>query len=143
MIRPATRADIPDIVDLGERHLRESHYAQFVTPDRDCMAAAARMLIDSPCALLLLAEKDGAITGSIGMMVTPHPYSGQPMASEMFWYVTPEARGAGVRLLKAAEAWGRELGARHIIMIAPDSRVSTFFQRMGYARLEEQFIKAL
>lgn len=143
MIRPATRADIPEIVDLGVRHLRDSHYAEFVEPDRAHMAAFARMLIEAPCALLLVAEKDGRIIGTIGMMATPHPYSGQPVLSEMFWYVAPEARGSGVRLLRAAETWGREIGARHIIMIAPDSRVSSFFQRLGYARLEEQFIKAL
>lgn len=143
MIRPATRADVPDIVDLGERHLRDSHYAEFIEPDREHMAAFARMLIDVPCALLLVAEQGGRIIGSIGVMATPHPYSGAPVMSEMFWYVAPEARGDGVRLLKAAEAWGRSVGARHVIMIAPDSRVSAFFQRLGYARLEEQFIKAL
>jgi GNAT superfamily N-acetyltransferase len=143
MIRPATRADIPDIVDLGVRHLRDSHYAAFIEPDRDHMAAFARMLIDAPCALLLVAEQAGAVIGAIGVMATPHPYSGQPVMSEMFWYVAPEARGSGVKLLKAAEVWGRQIGVRHSIMIAPDSRVSTFLQRMGYARLEEQFIKAL
>lgn len=107
------------------------------------MAAAARMLIDAPCGLLLVSGNGETIAGTLGLLVTPHPYSGQSTASEMFWYVAPEARGAGVKLLKAAEAWARERGARHIIMIAPDSRVSSFFQRMGYARLEEQFIKAL
>jgi GNAT superfamily N-acetyltransferase len=107
------------------------------------MAAFARMLIDAPCARLLVAERASAVIGAIGVMATPHPYSGQPVMSEMFWYVAPEARGSGVKLLKVAEGWGREIGARHIIMIAPDDRVSTFFQRMGYAPLEQQFIKAL
>jgi GNAT superfamily N-acetyltransferase len=143
MIRPATRADIPDIVDLGVRHLRDSHYAAFVKPDREHMAAFARMLIEVPCGLLVVAEHDARIIGTIGVMATPHPYSGSLVMSEMFWYVAPEARGSGVKLLKAAEAWGRSIGARHSIMIAPDSRVSSFFQRLGYARLEEQFIKAL
>lgn len=130
-------------MDLGVRHLRESHYAAFVEPDRDHMAAFARMLIDAPCALLLVSETAGAVTGSIGMMVTPHPYTGQLVLSEMFWYVAPKARGSGVRLLMVAEAWGRGKGARFIVMISPDSRVSRFFQRMGYTLLEEQFIKAL
>jgi GNAT superfamily N-acetyltransferase len=143
MIRPATRADVPDIVDLGERHLRDSHYAEFVNPDREHMAAFARMLIEVPCGLLLVAETAGSIIGAIGMMATPHPYSGSLTLSEMFWYVAPEARGSGVKLLREAERWGKAIGARHIIMIAPDSRVSSFFQRMGYARLEEQFIRTL
>lgn len=143
MIRPATRADIPDIVDLGVRHIGESHYAAFITPDRASMAALARWLVDAPCGLLLIDERAGATQGYIGVAITGHPYSGQPVMSELFWYVDRQARGTGLQLLRAAEDWARDLGAVHSIMIAPDSRVSQLYQRLGYARLEEQFIKPL
>ena len=143
MIREATRADIPEIVDLGERHLRTSHYGDFIEPDRAAMAGLTRMLIDEPHGLVLVAEHDGRITGHIGVVATLHPYSGLPVMSEMFWYVAPEARGAGVRLLKYAETWARANGIAHALMVAPDERVAAFYRRLGYARLEEQFIKAL
>jgi GNAT superfamily N-acetyltransferase len=122
MIRPATRADIPEIVDLGERHWRESRYGRWMAPDRTVMASLSRALIDGENGLVLIDEQAGA---------------------ELFWYAPPESRGSGVRLLRRAEAWARGNGVKHAAMIAPDERVAAFYERMGYAALEINYIKPL
>jgi GNAT superfamily N-acetyltransferase len=144
MIRPATPADVPDLVDLGVRHLSET-YAGRITPDRGMMAATARALIAAEHGLLLVDDRGGVVAGMLGVAVTRHPYSGEPVMSELFWYASPGARGGGVRLLKAAEAWARAMGVRHAIMIAPaiDERLASFYRRLDYIPLETQFIKAL
>jgi GNAT superfamily N-acetyltransferase len=143
MIRFATRADIPEIVDLGERHWRESRYGRWMAPDRTVMASLSRALIDGENGLVLIDEQAGAIVGMIGVAVTPHIYSGEPVMSELFWYAPPESRGSGVRLLRRAEAWARGNGVKHAAMIAPDERVAAFYERMGYAALEINYIKPL
>lgn len=143
MIRPATRADIPDIIDLGERHWRESRYGRWMEPNRAVMAELARALVATPDGLVLVDEREGAIVGMIGVAVTAHIYSGEPVMSELFWYAPPERRGSGVRLLKRAEAWAKAKGVKHSAMIAPDERVAAFYERMGYAALEINYIKPL
>lgn len=143
MIRPATRADIPDIVDLGERHWSESRYGQWMAPNREVMAGLARALVEGEAGLVLVDDRDGVVVGMIGVAVTAHIYSGEPVMSELFWYAPPESRGSGVRLLKRAEDWARANGVRHAAMIAPDERVAAFYERMGYAALEINYIKPL
>jgi GNAT superfamily N-acetyltransferase len=83
------------------------------------------------------------VVGMIGVIATFHPYSGQAVMSEMFWYVTPEHRGQGVRLLRAAELWAKSHDIRQSIMISPSEKVSAFYVRCGYAPVETQFIKNL
>lgn len=143
MIRLATRADIPDIVDLGVRHWTESRYGQWMPANRDVMAELARALVDGEDALVLVDEQAGAVVGMIGVAVTPHIYSGEPVMSELFWYAPPESRGSGVRLLRRAEGWAAARGVKHSAMIAPNERVAEFYERMGYAALEVNYIKPL
>ena len=143
MIRQAGIDDIPRLVAMGIRFIESSAYAGHIEPNAMSMARLARMLIESENGLVLVYEQDGCALGMIGVMATFHPYSGQPVMSEMFWYVEPESRGAGVRLLRAAEQWARDNGVLDSIMISPSPKVSAFYQRMGYVPLEEQFIKRL
>jgi GNAT superfamily N-acetyltransferase len=143
MIRPATRADIPDIVDLGVRHWAESRYGQWMPASRVVMVELARALIDQQNGLVLVDERDSMIVGQIGVAITAHITTGVQMMTELFWYTSPESRGSGVRMLRQAEDWARANGAEYSAMIAPDERVANFFERMGYAVLETNFIKKL
>ncbi len=143
MIRPATRADIPEIVDLGERHWGESRYGQWMAADRQTMVALARGLMALPNALVLVDERDERLVGTIGVIITPHIYCGQGVMSELFLYVDPDKRGNGVRLVRRAEKWAADQGIRHSTMTAPDERVAALYERMGYAPLEVNYIKTL
>lgn len=143
MIRTATLADVPRLVELGTRWISEGPYAGHITPRAESMAKLATGLIEADHGLVLVYESDGRTLGMIGAIATFHPYSGDPVMSEMFWYVEPESRGGGVRLLKAAEDWARSHGILDSIMISPSPKVSAFYRRLGYERLEEQFIKRL
>lgn len=142
-VRPATRADVPDIVDLGERFMRESPYGAYMQPDRAAMVRLAHLLIASDDGVLLVDDAGGVPTGMLGMLASLHPYSGVPVMTEMFWYVSPESRGSGVRLLRAAEKWGTDKGIALAMMTAPDDRVSNFLTRIGYTPVEANFIKDL
>jgi GNAT superfamily N-acetyltransferase len=143
VIREATIADVPRLVDMGVRFIEGGAYGWHITPNREAMAKLAENLISVDHGHVIIYEQNGAAIGMIGVIATHHPYSGEPVMSEMFWYVEPEHRGAGVRLLRAAEDWAREHGIRDSIMISPSPKVSAFYQRLGYEPLEEQFIKRL
>lgn len=143
MIRLATPEDIDQIAVLGERFISESHYYRLIGINPDALRSVAEMLIAEDNGLLLVDEFYGELAGMIGMIATIHPTSWEPVASELFWYVPPEARGGGIKLLFAAERWAREFGCKRCIMVSPNDRVGLLYERLGYELLETQYIKVL
>lgn len=141
MIRLATPDDIDQIAVLGERFIGESHYRKLIGINPEALRAVAEMLIREEHGLLLVDEFYGELAGMIGMIATVHPTSWEPVASELFWYVPPEVRGGGLKLLFAAEQWARENGCRRCIMVSPSARVGMIYARLGYSELETSWIK--
>ena len=83
--------------------------------------------------------------GALGGVCVPDCHRECMVASEFFWYVKPEHRGGGIRLLKAFEKWAREQGADRIIMThLADSMpegLKKLYIRLGYEELETNYIK--
>ena len=144
MIRLADKEDLPHIVAMGIRFMNETPYVRYITQDTDKMFELAEKLIDSPNGLLLVNTEADEINGMIGVYAFCHPMSGEIVASEMFWWVDPEARGlSGVRLLRCAEDWAVKVGAQRMMMIAPNDRVGEFYRRVGYDRVETTYMRRL
>lgn len=143
MIREATVEDIDGLVDLGQRFMVESGYARHLAVNPHAQAALAKMLIDAPNGKVLVDERDGEIVGMIGCIATLHPHSGDAVMSELFWYVSPKHRGAGIKLLGKAEQWGRDNRISKSLVVAPNDEVCALYERLGYEKLETQYIKAL
>lgn len=85
--------------------------------------------------------------GAIGMMSYPDPNDGEPVAMEMFWFVQPESRGAGLKLLDEFERWAANRGAKRITMVhltqlAPEV-LRKLYLRKGYREIEVHFVKSL
>lgn len=144
MIREATLADVPQLVELGVRFMLESGYARHLSVDRHAQAQLATDLIQAAHGLVLVYERAGQIVGMLGALATHHPHSGDSVMSELFWYVVPECRGVGVRLLQEAEHWAIARGITKSLVVAPEGApVASLYIRMSYKPLERQFIKDL
>lgn len=143
MRREATEADVDQIVSLGCQFMVESGYSRHLAVNPEAQAKIAKMLIAAEHGLLLVDERGGQIVGMIGVLATYHPHSGDKVMSELFWYVDPAHRGAGVKLLKAAEDWGKEHGIAKSLVVAPNAEVCALYERLGYEKLETQYIKTL
>lgn len=143
MIRPATEADVPDIVAMGLAFLRESSYHATFAENAEQMAATARRLIASADGDLLLLERRGIVLGMLGLIAYDHFISAQRVAGEVVFWVDATARGNGVALLRAAERWAVAHGAVSMQMISPSARVDALYQRLGYAPIERTFQRAL
>ncbi len=141
-MRRARSEDIPRIVDMGVRFLGDI-YPDKLVPNPDRMARTVAWLLEDDGRALFVSEKDGQLTGMIGLFVYEHPMSGERTASEMFWWVEPEHRGHGVRLLKVARGWAKAAGARTIQMVAPGYDVERFYQRLGYTKVETVYLSVL
>jgi GNAT superfamily N-acetyltransferase len=142
-IRRATLGDVPRLVDMGVRFLGSSAYAATLTSNPEQMARVASCLIGDARGLVLVSEAAGRLTGMFGMMIFPHVLSGELVAGELFWWVEPEARGAGLRLLRQAEAWALSQGVRRVQMVAPTPALSRVYARLGYAAIETTFCRLL
>jgi len=153
MIREATAMDIDRVIDMAERFARESEYKVETTWNRLAIANTVSALIANPNAVVLLAEvsREGGGTmhlttvGMLAITLYPHPFSGETAASELAWWVDPEARGggAGLRLLHAGEVWAKHRGARLIQMIAPNEGVGRLYAKLGYTALETWYQRRL
>jgi len=144
VIRQATEADVPRLVTMGQRFARETGYARLIEVDPARLGGLIRDTVASPAGVVFVSENGSGITGLIALAIAPHPYSGEPTAFEMAWWVEPEARGAGVRLLAAAEAWARDNGAASVQMVAPaGSEIGRLYGRRGYAEVESSWSRRL
>jgi GNAT superfamily N-acetyltransferase len=144
-IRVATLGDVPRLVAMGQRFRGASAYAATLTDDPAAMAEAATRAITDPRGLLLVSEAADQITGMLGMQIFRPLFGGELVAGELFWWVEPEARGAGLRLLRQAEAWAGAQGVTRIQMVAPVSTpaLARVYQRLGYTPIETTYARTL
>ena len=142
MIRRGTEEDINALVAMGLRFAHDLYHDQLpVTADSlDTFVCA---VLDNPKACLFVSDGPDGISGVIVGHVFTHPMSGEDVAAELAWWVNPEARGAGVRLLRAFEDWAEAMGARQVQMVAPTERVGAFYERVGYAPVERLYQRSI
>lgn len=144
MIRWATVDDLDAMVRMGCRFLTETSYAAHYPANPAQLRAVAERFIEDADKLALVSEADGEMTGMLLAMVFDHPLSGERIASELAWWVNPERRGHGLRLLREMERWARSNGARLIQMIAPAGEpVGRLYEARGYSVTETHYQRAL
>lgn len=143
MIREATTADVPRLVGMGTRFLKETVYCGRVRATPVQMADTVHMLLANPVGAIFVAERDGDLVGMIGLLFFNQAISGEATVAELFWWVEPEHRGHGVRLLKRAEKWAIEQGATQMHMVAPTADVGTLYSALGYELIESTYSRAL
>jgi GNAT superfamily N-acetyltransferase len=143
VIRDAAHDDLDAIVAMGRRFLAETDYRDRISENPAQMRVIAERLIDVDEGALLVSDRDGALTGMIGLFVFRHPISDEVFATELFWWVEPEHRGQGIRLLRRAEAWAADKGAKALQMIAPTPQVARVYAALGYAHIEDSYQREL
>lgn len=142
MIREATEADIGELVSMARQFHASSQYGRWCHFSGSAVTEMLEGLIASPEAAVFVTDD---LSGAIGGSVAPSHVSGDLTAGEYFWWVNPDARGSGGRLLIKFENWARAQGAVHLAMIAPEDAtdVHELYARRGYMPVERQFVRAL
>lgn len=142
-IRPACFLDIPEIINLGRRYVEEEvskvgyHSASWDATMSACGLIEAYSKADQ---FLYVAVRDGAIVGFL--WAASHflaPWNPALVASDYLFYVVPEVRASltGMRLIKAYQAWAKELGCVEVrLSIASginQDRVGRMYERLGFS----------
>lgn len=145
MIRKATVADAPRIVEMVGHFINVPHYGQFFRFRPHVIADLVDRCLD--IGLILLAEHEGRVVGMYAAFPLIEPIGKQAMLDEMAWWVEPEFRKGtvGPRLLKAAETWAKQKQLHLVKMVAPadQPQVGAYYERLGYTKVETSYVKRL
>lgn len=144
----AERGTVEDLIEISEMG------AEFFSDTRAKIAfnpaawvAGWAALVHSGLGVLWVVRLNGKIVGALGAIWGPDLITGGLQAQEGFWWMKPEARGRGIALVKAFEAWARTVpGMTRIIMAGLKfncDRLAKLYQRFGFNELETSFGKEL
>ena len=150
-VRQAIIDDIPELLILGQMFLMSSVYGAHFRENLDQIDALATHLITEDDGVVFVADAgEGKLQGAIGMWCSPHVWTGERTATELFWFVEPTARGSvGGRLFIAAKAWAMQIQASALHMVSPEvlpgeeDRVGKLYQKAGFVPLERGWILRL
>jgi ribosomal protein S18 acetylase RimI-like enzyme len=147
VIRQASAADADDIAGVyleSARVHRELDGERYVEPPRDEIVARYRGGGQHPAsasaAVTLVAELDGAVIGFVdARLERPHDAMHRQTVyvyiAEIAVACACQNRGVGERLMRAAEDWGRRMGAEFASLdyVASNERASRLYHaRLGY-----------
>lgn len=142
MLRIATYEDLPIVSRMAESFISNSPYRGHFDMG----------MVDGVLSKLITAEdpRDGVVLlhgdqGMLAGMASPFIYGPHYMATELGWWVEPEARktGIGKELILAFEEWARRVGCTLITMISLDDRVSEYYEKNNYQLTERAYMKEL
>jgi predicted aconitase len=137
IIRDATLADVPQLVEMGQRFRAKTSYVGIVAENPAQMAQTATRLIEQPQSAVMVAEsRTGALVAMIGLTCYVHHISGAWTAGEVFWW--SESPGAGILLLRQAVSWAQSQRAVTLQMVQPveEVRLGDLYARFGFRCIE-------
>lgn len=141
MIRTATLADMPVLIEMGRRFHAASPWAHMPINEAVLTNSMAGFIEGEASEVFVLED----LTGGIGLFVSPVYFADGLVAQEVFWYC--EAPRKGRWLLEVAESWAANMGASHMSMICLEGEntdiVGKLYERRGYRPTEHTYMKAL
>ena len=139
MIRPATRADVPEIVSLIRALAEYEKLADAVVLDE--VALAEHLFGPRPYAECLLAENGGAVVGFALFFHNYSTFGGKPGIYLEDLFVIPEARGRGhgkaLFLELARLATARNCGRLEWAVLDWNEPAIGFYQSLGAVAKDE------
>ena len=144
IVRPSLPRDIPWIVDAASEFAIEGYPGDRVDEDHVYDVVTAAMRRDE--ALVAVLEADGdKFAGCFMATSGDNLLTGKPQCAEVFFWVAPQFRGHGKRLLTYVENWARARGCETAALSRPESasRAGKIFEAWGYAPAERWYRKKL
>lgn len=104
-------------------------------------------LLSSGSGHLLALECNGRLVGALGALLYPDPNDAELVATEMFWFVSKEHRGGGLKLLAMFEDWAKRQGAKRLAMVHLTGLMPEVLERLykvrGYRHVESHYIREI
>lgn len=146
-IRPLTIEELPLCVPFGEAFFQEFSLRGIFSPSH--FLNVWTRFIEQLGAVVLGLYREDELIGGLGALISPDVFTGETVATEMFWYIGQEHRsGTGaLRLLRAFESWGSERGVSEVrlshFMMKNNNVLQTLYEHRGYRLIEQGYQKRL
>lgn len=146
-VRQATAADLDAYTELLAEFHAASPMANVAEYDPAKTRAFLAASLENSDILLLVGELNNEIVGVTSCLLYPLYFSQSTVGQELWWWLTPKARGTGIgqKMFREIETWAKDKGATALFMIAlEDERAAAMekvYFRAGFTPLERTFIK--
>jgi GNAT superfamily N-acetyltransferase len=114
-------------------------------PDPEHFAKTLKELILMGRAFGHIAVVNGRVIGGIAGLRAQDLVTGELYVQELFWFVLPSFRGAGLRLFRKYEDAIRHMGVRRSIFVHTVGKYASVLQKLyrrcGYVPLEASYYK--
>lgn len=144
LTRLAVLSDMDVLLKMGAEFFDASGYSDITTFNKDDLEVLMKELISLGT---LLINNRGAM---LGFVVYPLFMNKSHLVSqELFWWVNENVRysGVGIEILKQAEKLSSEHGAKTMMMLSIDDlngkKVSKLYEKLGYKKREQTFMRAI
>jgi len=96
---------------------------------------------------ILSLEEGGVLQGGLGYLISIDLHFPRKIAIETFWFVLPQYRGPGLKLLDAFEELAKKEGCQQVALVhLSDSfpeRLKALYLRRGYNFVESHYVKEM
>lgn len=112
-------AEVEELIALGARMHAESEFS-FLPYEPDKVMQTVKVLASQGRLFLArYSNDDGATLGFFFGQVAKYFFNDERIASDLSFYVVPEARGNGMavlRMIRTFERWAKQKGAREVCL---------------------------
>jgi len=150
VVRDAVEADLPIYLQLSADFHAASPMQRVCEFEPEGFKEFVLGAMDNPDICILASELNGEIVGITGGIIYPLYFSpSHKVAQELWWWLTPAARGSGVgnKMFKHLQLWSKERGAKTIFMIALEDeraeKMEKVYCRAGFEPMERTFMKGI
>lgn len=133
--------DIETILDMSMKFIGMTGYDQISNVD-DIKMLIQEVLEAPRNEKIIILDDFGFIAGQ----ATKFPFGPDLIATEIAWWIEPEARGEnkGAKLMEAFEYWAKNVaGCRFISMTSLNNTVEKIYKKKGYKLYERAYMKTL
>jgi len=151
-VRLASVEDLKELLDMAIKFFKASPYAQLdELVDTDIVNTIRNTLIlqsMGKAVILVSTDTDNKATGMLAAMASKAMWSENLIATEMAWWVSEDERksGVGKKLIEGYEYWAKMVNAKLISLstlkdLDPEGKLEEFYEKEGYVKAEQAFVK--
>ncbi len=144
VIRQVTESELLEVCCKLSRF---EECTKFVKVNPVIMASTYSKFIRDGVGGIIISLSDNAVSGGLGFIISNDLHSGEKIAVETFWYVLPEFRGIGIKLLDEFEKLAKENSCDNIAMVhLEDSSpevLERLYKKRGYKLVERHYVRVI
>lgn len=147
IVRDATQADIPRIVEMAREFYAISGYRDIAEASIPSLAGLAIITMES--GVMLVADDGGDVVGMACLYIEPYVFNPEvTIANEIAWWIEPSHRGTllAMKMMTAIHARCAEKEVKAIRMAvlkdSPPAAVGVY-ERLGYVKTDSHYMRVI